>query len=353
MAGSNVFVVYSSADGKNVTLSPRQPTGHVMPLYDNTTEAVLLEGSGIANGVMTANILCKNCQKWPSGTLDVSSTSSSWVYAYKSGSAFDSDSVTQTITQHDISDVYTLDLSKAQGTNTGNPFVATTNTSSSSPSVVSAASSAGAPAAGSSDVNMDNMIRYAHAVIMGLVFLGIFPFAALMLRVLSFPNLVWVHGAFQVFGLVLALVAMGLGIHLAQDLKELFSNPHTILGVVVVALLVLQPFLGYTHHRAYKVYQSRTVWSYIHMYYGRVLILVGGANGILGFNLSGLTGKNIWIVVWVIVAALYLVIWGSTALAKRRQAKNGGSKNGRGRGNGVGGKMGKRDISPPIAMNNV
>ena len=58
MAGANIFIVYADADGQNVTLSPRLGKGTFQPLYDNQTQAVLLAGSGITNGTMTANIRC-------------------------------------------------------------------------------------------------------------------------------------------------------------------------------------------------------------------------------------------------------------------------------------------------------
>lgn len=59
MAGSNMFVVYTSADGNNVTISPRSASGHNMPTLNSNTQVELLEGSGVANGVMTANVKCK------------------------------------------------------------------------------------------------------------------------------------------------------------------------------------------------------------------------------------------------------------------------------------------------------
>jgi hypothetical protein len=58
MSGANMFVIYSSSSGTNVTLSPRTGSGHVEPSYNSDTQVTLLEGSGISNGVMTANIKC-------------------------------------------------------------------------------------------------------------------------------------------------------------------------------------------------------------------------------------------------------------------------------------------------------
>ena len=60
MKGANIFIIYSDSDGQNITLSPRLGVGNVQPDYNSAAQVSLLEGSGIANGLMTANIRCKN-----------------------------------------------------------------------------------------------------------------------------------------------------------------------------------------------------------------------------------------------------------------------------------------------------
>jgi hypothetical protein len=59
MDGANMFVVYTSEGGSNVTLSPRSASGHGMPTSNGDAQVELLEGSGVTNGVMTANVKCK------------------------------------------------------------------------------------------------------------------------------------------------------------------------------------------------------------------------------------------------------------------------------------------------------
>jgi hypothetical protein len=59
MAGSNIFMIYTSSGGTNVTLSPRTASGYVMPSLNKNAQVTLLEGSGVSNGVMTANVKCK------------------------------------------------------------------------------------------------------------------------------------------------------------------------------------------------------------------------------------------------------------------------------------------------------
>lgn len=54
-----MFVIYANSAGTNVTLSPRHGITEVEPLLDQTTNVTLLAGSGISNGQMVANVLCK------------------------------------------------------------------------------------------------------------------------------------------------------------------------------------------------------------------------------------------------------------------------------------------------------
>jgi Cytochrome domain of cellobiose dehydrogenase len=59
MAGSTMLIIYATSDGNNVTLSPRTGAGEILPNFDSGIKATLVGGSGIDNGVMTANIQCK------------------------------------------------------------------------------------------------------------------------------------------------------------------------------------------------------------------------------------------------------------------------------------------------------
>jgi hypothetical protein len=60
MGGAHYFVMYASADGTNVTVSPRVANGEVMPTYNSETRIELLEGSGVNDTTMTANIRCEH-----------------------------------------------------------------------------------------------------------------------------------------------------------------------------------------------------------------------------------------------------------------------------------------------------
>lgn len=58
MQNANIFIIYPNVSGSNVTLSPRLGVNEVEPLYNSKAQVSLLEGSGVVNGIMTANIRC-------------------------------------------------------------------------------------------------------------------------------------------------------------------------------------------------------------------------------------------------------------------------------------------------------
>ena len=90
------------------------------------------------------------------------------------------------------------------------------------------------------------------------------------------------------------------------------------LGLIVISLLSLQPILGYVHHMMYKRKQRRTVFSHLHIWYGRILMVIGiinggrqtGGEGSLGIAFAVLAG---------IFGGIYIgaAIWG---IIKRRRA---------------------------------
>jgi len=60
MKGANIFMIYANAEGTNVTLSPRLGTGNQQPSADTSAEVTLLDGSGISNSMMVANVRCRS-----------------------------------------------------------------------------------------------------------------------------------------------------------------------------------------------------------------------------------------------------------------------------------------------------
>ena len=56
-----------------------------------------------------------------------------------------------------------------------------------------------------------------------------------------------------------------------------------------MVLLLLQPFFGLAHHFRFRKTQERGILTQIHVWYGRLLILLGIINGGLGLQLAANT----------------------------------------------------------------
>jgi hypothetical protein len=133
------------------------------------------------------------------------------------------------------------------------------------------------------------VIITAHAVLATLAFGFFFPVGGIMIRLASFPGLWWVHGLFQIFGFILYTAAFGIGIWMTKNFYTL-NDAHPIIGIVLFALLAFQPLLGVLHHNHFKRYNKRSFWSYGHIWFGRIAIILGIVNGGLGLGLAKRTG---------------------------------------------------------------
>jgi hypothetical protein len=74
-------------------------------------------------------------------------------------------------------------------------------------------------------------------------------------------------------------------------------------------MLLIQPFLGLAHHYGFRTTHKRSVWTYIHVWYGRILILLGMVNGGLGLQLADNSrgGKIVYGVIAGLTGGVYFV----------------------------------------------
>lgn len=163
----------------------------------------------------------------------------------------------------------------------------------------------------------------AHGVLASLAFVILFPAGAIAIRLGSFPGVVWLHAAFQIFAYLVYIAAFGLGVYLASEL-EMLDHHHPIIGIVVLIVIFVQPILGFLHHRLFKKYQSRTFWSYAHIWLGRAAVTLGIINGGLGLqwadsmNMSSRGG----IIAYAVIAAIAWLVWILASIfGERRRAR--------------------------------
>jgi hypothetical protein len=277
MQGANLFIVYASSSGNNITVSPRLGVEHVMPLHNPKAELSVLNDSGIRNGIMTANIRCDSCITWAGGSEDLTSSSSPWVWAVKYGSPLNTNNLATAITIHDLEGIAAINLKKATGGASDNPFASSNYMTGSSSSSISTVNT------GSVESR-----RKAHAIIMILVFVIFFPSFALMLRIVPRSKIVYFHACFQLFTLAMAIAGFGIGISMARSLG-LIRMYHPIIGMVTVPSLVLfQPAMGFIQHRYFQRTGGKSAFAYLHRWVGRCLIVLGIINAGLGFRLAGI-----------------------------------------------------------------
>lgn len=347
-----MFVVYTR-DSTNVTLSTRLGTGHVMPQHDSSTQATLLDGSGVSSdGSFVANIRCDNCNSWSGGSMSFTDSSSSWIYAARTGDALDTEDVSASIAQHSSDTSFQLDLTTGTGGNSANPFVSQSEGSSSSASpsgtgtatssptgsgttstatngvsnpIASDSSSSNSGSASSSVQDNTATLMNAHGLIMTVLFLACFPLFSLTLYLPFAQKVRYVHAPLQILSMILLIVGMSLGIVLGNRMGEL-DGYHMVIGFIVVASLVLfQPAMGIYQHLYYHKTGGRSMFGVAHRWLGRSMIILGIVNGGLGWHMSGTASAYVpYAVVAVIVFLIYIsvLIFAWYKSGKPRDAEN-------------------------------
>ncbi|KAJ0425720.1 hypothetical protein BJY00DRAFT_307863 [Aspergillus carlsbadensis] len=157
----------------------------------------------------------------------------------------------------------------------------------------------------------------AHGVVMGIAFGIIFPLGAILLRVIRSKYGVYAHISAQLIGYALMIAGLATGIRVGKILDRLHNNGHTILGTVIVVFLLIQPFIGFWHHHKFKKTQSTGWWAHVHIWVGRLFLLLGIINGGTGLKLADNTTGGI--IAYAVVAGVFGVAY--IAIAALRQGK--------------------------------
>lgn len=92
----------------------------------------------------------------------------------------------------------------------------------------------------------------------------------------------------QAFALAMLVSGMGVGIYLGISTAKINSY-HPIIGFIVVGgLLLFQPLMGlYSHLHLHKT-GDKSIFAFIHRWFGRIMVILGIINGGLGFRLAGI-----------------------------------------------------------------
>ena len=218
MAGSTMFIIYQDGTG-NVTVSPRTSSGHREPSYDSSIDIELLAGSGVSDDSMIANFLVSTGDIG----VDVSSSSSSWIAGWRTGSSLDSSDPSASIREHNDFTGWAFDLSQAAITDDSNPFLEsdgedtngdTGSGSDSDSDSGNGGSNSGVVGGSEGSGTSTKTVLYAHAFVAGIAFVIVMPFASLLMPLLG----KWyIHAGLQLVAFVMMWIGFGLGVKVAND----------------------------------------------------------------------------------------------------------------------------------------
>ena len=277
-----IFVAYSSRSGNNVTISPRIGSGHDEPKYTHAVDVKVLDGSFVNNETYNINAQCTGCRSWPlasgrRGTIDIKSVAQPMIYAIGDASPFlQTDSQEATIRQHMAYGKFTIDLKAATG-DAGVPSNTTTETGVNH----------------SEDSGDSRLGTVFHGLIMSACFVILFPIGSLLIRV-PFRLAFYLHLLWQICTVVGVVVGLALGIYISvrNNINPRLNSVHQGLGLTVVLLVVLvQPTLGFLHHRTFKRTTSPTLLGKTHRFFGPAVIILGIIDGALGLHFADNNGK--------------------------------------------------------------
>jgi uncharacterized membrane protein YqjE len=205
MDNSLMFLVYADSTGSNITLSPRLSYGHVEPSYTNLSVTVL-PGSGISNGNYTVNAMCTNCRSWKGGSIDPTSTSTSFIFAAGPSGSLNTNDLSAGIKRHAVYGVFTMDLTKAYGT-AGVPIAATADTSGTIQT---------------QDTTDHDFSAALHGCVMIFAFLGLMPIGLLILRIMN--SVKW-HGYNQAASAAIAVLGSLGGVYVGTMYNRVRHTP--------------------------------------------------------------------------------------------------------------------------------
>ena len=197
-----MFLLYQDGNG-NITLSTREGRGHIMPLHTQRNDVELLDGSGLVNGSMVANVRCSDCS-----SLDLGG-SNGRVAAWKSGEPLDTASLDAPIQEHDGHTLFRVDFAQASVRSDTNPF--------SGDEASGDEGSSGGSAVDESDEGASLSLQRSHGIVMSIVFIGLYPLGSSLMPLFG----TWyIHAMWQAIAYLLMWAGLGLGVVLANEDSE-------------------------------------------------------------------------------------------------------------------------------------
>ncbi|KAK2772830.1 hypothetical protein FQN53_004435 [Emmonsiellopsis sp. PD_33] len=329
MTGSLMFIIYGdphSHEGPIVSI--RTVDGHHQPKLLSQSQmrgadlrvlqASWMSGAEDILSVGKIAIVCYSCEKWPGTPVSASATSQPWIWAWN-------DNQDIPVYSYDAH----LDMHKHHAGNGGwgNFYVdmaRSISTAKYPPSLpplrvgVARLGTSDSPQSASGVLNLikSNPIPAIHGFLMVVAFYILFPFGVIAMRSGS-PKSYKYHWIIQLIASLFTLCGLILGL----VMNHRISTVHQWIGISLGTYLFIQALLGWQHHRVFVRIRRRHWASYLHIWLGRLTLILGWTNIITGMLLSRTSVSWIASMAGLIaVNALFLSIW--IWRAARRQARS-------------------------------
>lgn len=170
-----------------------------------------------------------------------------------------------------------------------------------------------------------NKKRIAHAYIMLIVFIVLYPLGAISIHlpIERMPYLkdtylkkkvTAMHVPIQIIGVIMMVAGMALGIRIAHDINYLEHpvSAHVVIGLVVVCtIVVFQPIMGILQHLHFKKRGGKSIFAHLHRWIGRGAIVLGMINSGLGFQLAktNVIVTTTWYIWSYVLLGVFVSIW--------------------------------------------
>lgn len=86
-------------------------------------------------------------------------------------------------------------------------------------------------------------------------------------------------------------------------------------------MIPVQAVLGQMHHNIFLKTRARSFWSYGHIWFGRLVIILGVVNGGIGLGPKLADAPSGWVTAYVVIAGLMAILYASFYLLKERSVK--------------------------------
>jgi hypothetical protein len=315
-----MFIVYGDPKSSNPPiLSARTASGYTQPellsspSYSSSSASVRLISSTWQRPTNNSNhspstylasvsFACSRCWEWTGSEIGLMSPDQSWIWAWNEKQIFtefwDGALLEPHLPGNGGTGKITVSMRMRPAVPVGKPKPETET------SMTSSASDFSPPAGnkfvtGSEDRKSSWIMWNFHGFALGFAFLVLFPAGISAISTGSGKAFTY-HWILQLVATILMTAGAATGLVLRPSLQ----NSHQKIGLLIMITIWIQAFLGWRHHVNFLKIFRRTWISLVHVWLGRLLVLGGCTNILIGMSLHGRSRLSIEILFLVMVFEL-------------------------------------------------